>query len=224
MCLFTEIKARFIYGYLTSGVHGEKTRIPKWCVMTRLLSEGPALELVIALRIMSFICSVSLWPAGFLQRAWKCSLQWTLSAGCALFALQQLFLGSTWGPIKPCAPHSEFTRGDPFCCQGCQQEALLALSWGMGNTLSRLGAVSVTPGTELSLGAGDRALSLRKWLLADLSKTFCLQLLSSYTSKVSLYSFFLQAFYPYPPLFFFFTTFLLFLVKNLIFWLFSCLQ
>lgn len=83
----------------------EKTGISEWCVLTRLLNEAPVLELVIALRIMSLIFSVSLWPLGFLQRgflldwAWKCSFslwQWTLCAGCPLFTLQQLFMGSTW--------------------------------------------------------------------------------------------------------------------------------
>lgn len=63
------------------------------------------LELVIALKIMSLIISVSLWPLGFLQRAflsgraWKSSFslsQWALCAGCALFTLQQLFMGSVW--------------------------------------------------------------------------------------------------------------------------------
>ena len=99
------MKDRFIYGYLTSGVCGEKTRVSKWCALTRLLNEGPVQELVIALRIMSLIISVSLWPLSFSQRAfllgraWRCSFsfwQWTLCAGCALFTLQQFFTGSTW--------------------------------------------------------------------------------------------------------------------------------
>lgn len=123
MCLFTEIKARLIYGYLTSGVCEEKTRILGGILSAdRGASERHS------------------WP----------------SAGA------------------------------------------------QGKVLSRLGWVLVTPGTELSLGAGDRALSLCKFLLADLSKTFCPQLLSSFTSKVSLYSFLLQAFYPSPPIIFYY--------------------
>lgn len=112
-----------IYGYLTTGVRREKTRISKWCALTRLLNEGPVLESVIALGIMGLIVFVSLWPLGSLLRAfllgrdWKCSFslwQWTLCAGCALFTLQQLFIGSSGTlPVKslinPFSSHCSFT-------------------------------------------------------------------------------------------------------------------
>lgn len=116
------------------------------------------------------------------------------------------------------AEYSELTLGDPFSCQGWPSAG------AQGNVLIRVGLVLVTPGTELSLGVGNRALSLWKFLLADLSKTkmsktFCLQLLSSYTSEVSLYSFFLQAFYPSPDFFFYYFS-PLFLQKN---WFFDSL-
>lgn len=246
------MKARFIYGYLTSGGRGEKTRISKWCALTRLLNEGPVLELVIALRIMSLIILVSLWPLGFLQRAfllgraWKCSFslwQWTLCAGCALFTLQQLSMGSTWHlaseawlihflptAISPSLGScSEGTRAKALCCtqsmtcwHGVDISERLCWLWAgwavrQGNVLWRFGLVLVTPDAELSFGVGERTLSLWKFLLAELSKTFCPQVLSSYTSDVSLYSIFLQAFYTLPSFFFFLPPSFSFLQKTYFF-------
>lgn len=108
----------------------------------------------------------------------------------------------TW-PLEFVGKRAEYSpEGILSAARGASKRHCWASAGAQGNVLSRVGPVLVTPDSELSLGVGDRALSLWKFLLADLSKTFCPQVLSTYTSKVSLYSFFLQGFYPSPHLLF----------------------
>lgn len=138
MCLFTEIKARFIYGYLTSGVCGGKT-------------------IIIA------------------------------------------------------AP----MRGS-LLLPGCQQEALLALSWGTGKCAQQGGrGVGNSRYRAVTGGWGQGLVSL-KIPFGRLVQNILSPITEQLHQQSLLIFFSLASFLPSPhPLFF--TTFLFFLAKNLIF-------